>query len=92
MWTRAWRTILFFGLLGGVVAGWVAPKMIGWYFTPPVNIGINCTAPIDWALSHFQMAEMAGIIIGAIVGLVIFILFRKSRRPELTGLPQDPTL
>jgi hypothetical protein len=84
-----WRIIVFGGLIGGIIAAWIAPRMISWYFTPPVEFGINCKPPLEWALRKMQIAELLGITLGAALGLVVYFLIRKMRKPELSGLPES---
>lgn len=72
--------IAIFAILGNVLATWLAPKMITWYFTPPAQLGFTCTEPIDWALSRFRAAQMWGLALGAVLGLVVYFLVKRRRR------------
>lgn len=67
------------GAIGGMLSTWLGPKWISWYFTPPVNFGINCTAPVDWALNRFQWTQFVGVGAGAAVTLILYFVFRKNR-------------
>lgn len=70
------------GLIGGVLATWLAPGTIQWYFTPPAQFGFNCAAPIEWALQRFQWAQAGGIVAGVIIALLVYLKFRKSDGPS----------
>jgi hypothetical protein len=61
-------------LLGAVIATWLAPKSIIWYFTPPVQFGVNCQDPIRWALRKMMIAQGLGLLIGALFGIMGFII------------------
>jgi hypothetical protein len=77
---------LYFALggagVGAVLTIWLAPRMIMWYFTPPVETGINCSAPIAWALSRLRWAELWGVIVGAAVGLVVYGFVQRRRKRQ----------
>lgn len=72
-------------LVGGLLSSWLAPKMIVWYFTPPAQMGLNCSDPITWALGKMQLALALGIVCGGIVGIVLYFFFARrfaaSRTP-----------
>jgi hypothetical protein len=79
---------LYFAL-GGALVGialttWLAPGMIAWYFNPPVETGgFSCSAPIAWALRRLQAAQLWGIGVGGVLGLVVygFIQRRRNKAP-----------
>lgn len=48
---------------------WLGPTLISWWFTPPVDTLFNCKGPIEWSLKRFQMAQLAGLILGLLLGL-----------------------
>jgi hypothetical protein len=57
------------------------PKLLEWYFDPPVSMGISCKDPIIWALQRFQLAQVIGVAVGAFLGLLMAIkLTRKSTK------------
>ena len=68
--------------VGGFLATWLSPKMIAWYFSPPVDFGINCRAPIEWALRRFQWAQFSGLCLGALTGIILGLLLKK-RSPAI---------
>ena len=69
-----------FGLLGNVLATWLAPKFIAWYFNPPAQVGFSCVEPIQWALSRFRAAQFWGLGLGVLLGVVVYFLVRRRNR------------
>lgn len=77
-------------LLGGFSSAWLSPKVIEWWYTPPAMPGmLNCVEPVRWALHKLQIAQLGGIVAGALVGLAIAIaLAMRSRRHAEPMMPQ----
>ncbi len=75
-------------LFGGGLSSWLAPKMIAWYFNPPVQFGVSCVESIQWALKRLQWAQVIGVAVGALAALVLYIAVRRRRPPQV---PQEPT-
>ncbi len=67
------------GLLGGLITGWASPRMITWYFTPPVDI-ISCAPATEWAMGRLILLETIGVIAGAVFVVVLYIFFGKKKR------------
>jgi hypothetical protein len=65
-------------IIGGSVASWTGPKLISWYFTPPVKDMLNCNPAIEWALSKLQIFQMAGLVGGFLVSAILYITLRKK--------------
>ena len=86
----------FFFALGGAILGialttWLAPGMIAWYFNPPVETGgCSCTAPIAWALRRLQTAQLWGIGVGGILGLVVYGVVQRRRARKQAPLNSVP--
>lgn len=75
----------FFGaFIGGILANWLSPKMIGWYFDPPVDIGVNCRAATEWAMARLQWAQLFGTIGGLVLGLAVYRLFNGRTKQRLS--------
>ena len=73
-------------LLGIALTTWLAPGMISWYFTPPVETGgMSCAAPIAWALRRLQAAQLWGVGVGGVLGLVVYGVAQRRRARR-----QDP--
>ena len=79
-------------LLGIALATWLAPGMISWYFNPPVETGgFSCNTAISWALRRLQSAQLWGIGVGGVLGLVVYGLAQRKRhkQPEtLSSMPE----
>ncbi len=65
--------------VGELVIGWLGPKLILWYFDPPVHTGCTCTEAVGWALARLQMTQLVGLGVGAILGALILGLMRRRR-------------
>jgi len=75
------------GLVGGMFTSWLAPKMIAWYFNPPIEMAINCNAPIQWALIRLQWAQLIGTVSGAVLFSILYFAFFRPRQSAT-----DPTV
>jgi hypothetical protein len=53
------------------------PRVITWYFEPPMPMGVSCTSSIRSAMDKLQMAQLYAILGGAILGLIIGFKFKK---------------
>jgi hypothetical protein len=74
---------LFWGaLIGAALSSYFAPKFIGWYFEPPVEIGVNCRPAVDWSLHKLQYAQLGGALIGAILGLSLVLGLRRKSKTD----------
>jgi hypothetical protein len=89
------KRALYFAL-GGALIGialttWLAPGMITWYFSPPVETGFSCNDPINWALRRLQTAQLWGIGVGGVLGLIVygFVHRKRNKQPEtLSSAPE----
>ena len=56
---------LFFGIL----ASWLGPKMIAYWYAPPVPAGaataFNCTDAVTWAMTKLVWTQIIGSLGGA---------------------------
>jgi hypothetical protein len=67
-------------LLGAALAAWLAPGVIAWYFNPPVEMGgFSCNVPIAWALKRLQRAQLWGLVVGGVLGLVLYGVIHRRR-------------
>jgi len=72
-------TAISFAAVATILSSIFAPKMIAWYFEPPVEIGVNCRPAVEWGLEKFQIAQIVAIIGGAILGLIACGLFCRKK-------------
>lgn len=63
-------------LLGVVLWSLVAPRVIGWWYEPPVKDALSCAPSVRRAIGDFLMAEM---IIAGLGGLTMLILVTVVR-------------
>jgi hypothetical protein len=72
-------TLMVIGILFSVtVASIYIPRTILWYFDPPASMGVSCTPSIQWALDRLLHIQLVSIGIGALLGLLIGLKFRKK--------------
>lgn len=74
----------FFALLGALLGSYFGPKVIAWYFDPPVDIGVNCRSAVEWAMARLQVTQFCGLVIGLAVGFAV--MMHRTR----TGAPKPP--
>jgi hypothetical protein len=88
---RALYFVLGGALLGIALTTWLAPRMIAWYFNPPVETGgFSCTAAIAWALRRLQSAQLWGIGVGGVLGLVVYGFVQRRRNKQQATLSSVP--
>ncbi len=77
---KSYLTGISFGALASLILmSWIAPRTIGWYFEPPVEIGVNCRPAADWAMGKLLIAQVISVIVGGVVGLIAtYLLVRKK--------------
>ncbi len=81
---KALRFTFIGAALGGFLAGWAAPPIIGWYFAPPVELAVNCGEAVTWGIQTFREVLLLSMGIGAGIALatVIALHFRKPKKPK----------
>ena len=59
---RVTITTLICALIFGLLATWLGPKMIAYWYTPPVPAGaFNCTDAVQWAMNKLVVPFAGGI-------------------------------
>jgi hypothetical protein len=86
---------LYFALGGAIIVAtltaWLAPGVIAWYFNPPVEMGgFSCTTPIAWALKRLQWAQLWGVVVGGVLGLVVYGVVQRRRVRKLEQRRREP--
>jgi membrane associated rhomboid family serine protease len=73
-------------LLFGILATWLGPKMIAYWYAPPVPSGaasaFNCTDAVTWAMTKLVWTQIIGSLAGALIGIVIGILLSRRKPAE----------
>ena len=81
-------------LLCGVVASWLGPSMIAYWYAPPVPSGaasaFNCTDAITWAMAKLIWTQVIGVVIGALLGVVIGALLGRRKVAPPPAPPASP--
>lgn len=83
-------------LIGAVVFSilttWLGPKMIGWYVTPADQpAALSCQAAVVGAMHRLVETQLIGTAIGAVVGLILGIVFRRKAAPPPPVTPAKAT-
>lgn len=83
--------ILFCALLFGIGASWLAPKVITYWYTPPVPSGaasaFNCVDAVNWAMGKLVWTQIIGSAVGAIVGLFLGLSFGSRKAAAAPPAP-----
>ena len=77
-------------LVFGLLSTWLGPKMIAYYYDPPVPTPMNCTPAVTWAMQKLVMTQLVGTIGGAVIGLVIGILLARRAHPAVPPAAPPP--
>jgi small basic protein len=78
------------GIVFGILSTWLGPKMIAYWYTPPVPTAFNCTEPITWALHRLVWTQIIGTLIGLAVGVVLGVLMRRREAPPPAAPASKP--
>ncbi len=83
---RVLISVLAFALLFVVLTTWLAPSVFIWWFTPPAGLTMTFDAPkaVQWGMSRLVHAQIISLLAGAVVGLVLGIVFRRKAPPPAT--------
>jgi hypothetical protein len=83
--TRVLMWMLALGLVFAVIATLLAPSVLGWYFTPPQGgvVMMKGDDAVRWGMRRLVEAQFISFIVGAVLGLLIGMKFRRKS----PGLP-----
>ena len=88
---RVTTSALLCALVFGLLATWLGPKMISYWYTPPVPAGaasaFNCTDAVNWAMNKLVLTQLIGSVIGLLVGMVLGVLMRRKPVPPPASPP-----
>lgn len=81
-----------------LIATWLGPRVIVWYFTPPAGMAMtfNAGQAVQWGMDRLVEAQLIGAVIGALGALVIsFIVVRRKGKQAASAAtaaaPSAPT-
>jgi len=78
-------------LIFGLLATWLGPKLISYWYSPPVAAGaaaaFNCTEAVDWAMHKLVLTQILGTVIGLAVGMAFGIAMRRKALPPPASPP-----
>ena len=81
-------------LIAVILATWLAPSFLLWWFTPPTGLSMTFDAPkaIQWGMSRMVRAQVTALVLGAIAGLVVAVLLRRKSAtpPPRQSVPSTP--
>jgi len=88
---RVTTSALICALVFGLLATWLGPKMISYWYAPPVAAGaasaFNCTEAVNWAMNKLVLTQLIGSLIGIVVGMVFGIFLRRKAVPPPAAPP-----
>ena len=67
---RSLIVVLAATLASVLLVGWFAPRMIAWYFSPPVEIGVSCKPAVEWGIAVYRKT----LVLGAAGGFGLGVL------------------
>jgi hypothetical protein len=92
---RVTIAMLLCALVFGILSTWLGPRMIAYWYAPPVPSGaasaFNCTDAVQWAMNKLVWTQLIGTAIGLVVGLVLGVLMRPQRAPPPSAPPATKT-
>ena len=91
---NAFILMLIGALVGVVAASFIVPPMLGWYSSPgglpqgaQVQAVVQIPEVIRYATSRLLMGQSIGGVIGAVLGLMIYVVSKRPKTPP----PAAPT-
>ena len=86
---RSAISALICAIVFGILATWLGPRMISYYYAPPVTNSLSsaCNESITWAMNKLVLTQLVGTALGLVIGLVIGIVMRKKAPPAPAATP-----
>lgn len=83
---------LLTAMIFGILSTWLGPKMISYWYSPPVPAGaasaFNCTDAVNWAMHKLVLTQIIGTLIGLVAGAFIGALVIRRPRPAPPAPPR----
>lgn len=68
------------GFISAVLVSYLAPKVLGWYWETPLNIGVSCKPAVEWGVARFQELQVISVLVGGLVSaFLVSVLFRGKK-------------
>lgn len=78
---KFWILVLLLSIIATSLTSMVAPNLLSWYATPPVDIGVDCGPAIQWGLTKLIWIQAGSGILGGILGAALYFFLRKRQAP-----------
>ena len=94
---RVTVSALISAIVFGLLATWLGPKMIAYWYAPPVPSGaasaFNCTDAVAWAMHKLVLTQIVGTLGGAAIGAIIALVARRNTHepPPAAAAPAGKT-
>jgi hypothetical protein len=76
---RILTAVIAGALIGIVLATWLGPRVLTWWFTPPAGVMLtNASEAVRWGMDRLVHAQLISLLVGAVLGLVVGILIRPK--------------
>ena len=90
---RVTTVSLVSAIIFGILATWLGPKMIAYWYAPPIPSGaasaFNCTDAVGWAMNKLVLTQIVGTLAGAVIGIVVGILLSRNK-PDVPAPAATP--
>lgn len=71
------------GLAVTALTAWFGPRLISWYYSPPVELGVTCKPAVEWGIAVYQKLVLAGTGAGFALGAAAALVFRPKNSTNL---------
>jgi hypothetical protein len=64
-------------VIGVAIIMWLGPSIIAWWLAPKTDTLFNCKPSVELAMRGFQWAQLAGLLTGSLLGLLVSLVFKR---------------
>jgi hypothetical protein len=76
------------GLVFGLAATLLGPKLITYWYQPPAPHAFDCTAQVQWGLYRLVWTQFIATGIGLLVGIIVALLLHNRKAHRLAAKTQ----
>lgn len=69
-------------ILGNLASTYIGPSLLGYWYAPPVQLAVNCTDSINWAMKRLIYLQLIGSVVGMLLGFAVSLFFFKKNKPD----------